>query len=869
MTPLPIDRHLPEMIERLRESRALVLVAEPGAGKTTRVPPAILRAKILSADHPNLVMLQPRRVAARAAAERIAHENGWTLGAEVGYHVRFDRKISARTRLRVLTEGILTRQLLDDPFLEGIGAVVLDEFHERSLHTDVAIALLREVQQTVREDLILVVMSATLEAEPVARFLGNCPIVQVEGRTFPVEVEYRGLPPGAAKIPLPQQVGRAVEDALQPGGGDLLVFLPGADEIRRSARQLESLAGRDNLLVLPLHGSLPPEEQSRALRPADRRKVILATNLAETSLTIDGVDTVIDSGLARVAGYDPQRGLDRLELQSISKASAKQRAGRAGRTRAGRCIRLWSQRQELSMEDFQLPEVCRVDLCGTVLALHVWGRSDAREFGWYEPPPEQTLAAAERLLEMLGALEHGAITPLGRRLMSIPAHPRLARLLLAAADDGLLEQGTAIASLLSEKDIVAINWTSDPRQRGPVTQGPSDLLIRLDLLDRAERAGFAPHLQSENIDAIAARQVARTRDELLRLGRRLLQSHGLKNQPHGQVKTNSKMPESIEQRLLKLVLPAYPDRVVRRREKDPSAGTMVGGGGVKLAPESTVRQAEFYLALDARHDPRSTVREAAVRVASAIEPQWLEELFPRQIRRERTIVYDPQRDRVVARGAVYYRDLMLREDQDAPVDAESAATVLAQVARRQAMEIFESDDSAREWLSRLALLRKAMPEHPWPLFGPEELADLLASVTAGKRSIEELRPPLARLLQSRLNYPLDRLFDQHAPQAIAVPTGNRIHINYSSGERPVMAVRLQELFGWTHTPTVAGGRVPVVLHLLAPNYRPVQITDDLRSFWSTAYFQVRKDLRVRYPKHSWPEDPLTAQPEAKGKRRNC
>ena len=853
--PLPIDSHLPQIVETARESRALVLVAEPGAGKTTRVPPALLLGNGLDPDHPNLVMLQPRRVAARTSAERIAEENGWRLGNEVGYHVRFDRKISDATRLRVLTEGILARQLLDDPFLEGVGIVVLDEFHERSLHTDVSVALLREVRQTVRDDLVLVVMSATLDAEPVARFLGNCPIVRVPGRTFPIDIRYRGAAPGAIKAPVPDRAAQAVRDSVtaDPDGGDILVFLPGAEEIRRTARQLEGFSQENGLLVLPLHGSLPAEEQTHALRPADRRKVILATNIAETSLTIEGVHTVIDSGLARVAGYDPQRGLDRLELEQISKASATQRAGRAGRTGPGRCVRLWSERDQQAMADFELPEVRRVDMCGTVLALHAWGKSDPREFAWYEPPPEQTLASAERLLEMLGALEGGKISTVGRQLMSIPAHPRLARLLLAAAEQGLIEEGAAIAALLSEKDLVTFDPTHDARQRGPATQGSSDLLLRLDMLERAERSNFAAHLRSEGIDPIAARQVCKVRDDLLRQGRRLIR------RPR---------QAAEEWKLLRLPLYAYPDRVVRRREKDPAAGIMVGGGGVRLAPESIVRQAEFYLALDARHDPRSSTREALVRVASAIDVAWLEELFPEQIRRERNVIYDAGRDRVVARGVSCYRDLVLKEDQDAAVDPGQAVSVLAEAARPHAVEIFQADENAREWLARVALLRRHMPELAWLELGPEQLAELLATASHGKRSLEELRRlPLADLLQSRLQYPLDRTLEQQAPTNIAVPSGSRIAVSYTKGERPVMAVRLQELFGWTDTPRVANGRVPVVLHLLAPNYRPVQITDDLRSFWSAAYFQVRKDLRVRYPKHSWPEDPLTAAPEAKGPRR--
>jgi ATP-dependent helicase HrpB len=857
MIELPIDRYLPEIVQKATDRRALVLVAEPGAGKTTRVAPALLRAGALSADHPNLVMLQPRRVAARAAAERIAQENHWTVGDQVGYHIRFDRNISSSTRLRVLTEGILTRQLLDDPFLEGIGAVLLDEFHERSLHTDIAAALLREVQQSVRDDLILIVMSATLEAEPVARFLGNCPIVRAEGRTFPVEISYRGEQAGAAKTPLADRIARAVEDLVteNPASGDILAFLPGAQEIRRAATRLSPIAQAQDLLVLPLHGSLPADEQTRALRPADRRKIILATNIAETSLTIEGVDTVIDGGLARVAGYDPRRGLDRLELKRISKASARQRAGRAGRTKPGRCIRLWSQRDEQIMADFELPEIKRVDLCGTVLALHAWGKSDVRGFGWYETPPKEMLLAAERLLETLGALANGAITPIGRQLMAIPAHPRIARVLLAAAEEGLLEEGAAIAAILSEKDLLLTDFQTPPRDRGPATQGTSDLLVRLELLDRAERSKFAPHLRADGIDIIAARQAARIRDELLRIARRLVR----KPRQHAD-----------ENNLLKLALYAYPDRVVRRRQKDPTAGIMVGGGGVRLAPESIVRQSEFYLALDAREDQRNAAREAQVRIASAIESEWLESLFPTQIRRERTTVYDESKDRVVGRGQVWYRDLLIREDDNAAVDPDAAAIVLAEAVRPQVIEIFESDDAAREWLARLALLRKHMPEHPWPDMDAGQLASLLVAAAHGKRSVADLKKAhFTSLLQGQLSYPLDRLFDQHAPRTITVPSGSEIRLSYSKGERPVLAVRLQEIFGWTDTPRVTGGRVPIVLHLLAPNFRPVQITDDLRSFWSTTYFQVRKDLRVRYPRHSWPDDPHSATAQAKGGRKRA
>ena len=868
MIPLPIDEVLPEVAAALKASRALVLVAPPGAGKTTRVPPAVLRAGVINPEHPNLVMLQPRRVAARASAQRIAEEQGWELGREVGYHIRFEKRIGNDTRLRVLTEGILSRQLLSDPFLEGIGCVILDEFHERSLHTDLAVAMLREVQQTVREDLIVIVMSATLEAEPVSRFFGGCPIVRSEGRLFPIEQVYLQPAPG----PLPDQVAdvvrRTVAGDLRSDGtdGDVLVFLPGAEEIRRTGQQLEALAHDEDLLVVPLHGSIPFEEQTRALRPAARRKVILATNIAETSLTIEGVRTVIDSGRARVAGYDPERGLDKLELKWISKASAAQRAGRAGRTAPGRCVRLWSERHHHALEDYELPEVKRVDLAGTVLALHAWGADDPRAFGWYDPPPEETLAGAERLLAMLGALTSdtgGKITPLGQRIMSLPTHPRLARLLIDAADQGVAREGAAIAALLSEKDIVLTDNSVPPWARGPSTIGPSDLLLRMDLLAELERSDFR-NARERGVDRMSARQVARVRDELLRIARRAGEGRNVRDRA------------ATEDELLKLPLLAYPDRVARRRESHPSAGVMVGGVGVKLAAESVVRQGELFLALDARSDQRSTTREALVRVASRVDEGWLEELFPQSIRRERKAVYDEQRDRVVGRGQAFYLDLLLREDKDAAVDPATASRVLAEhVTPERAKQLLLDDERASRWLARLQLLRKAMPDRPWPDVTAEAvLREAVTEAARGKRSVAELVPALLASLQGLLVYPLDRLIETEAPESIEVPTGNRIRLDYVPqndypGEitPPFLAVRLQELFGLTDTPRIAGGRVDVVLHLLGPNYRPVQVTRDLRSFWSTTYFQVRKDLKARYPKHAWPEDPLTAPPQAKGGRR--
>ncbi len=824
--PLPIDPLLPQIVEKLRAARSVIVVAEPGAGKTTRVPPAILRARLTSAAHPNILMLQPRRVAARAAAQRIADENNWTLGREVGYHIRFERKIGRETRLRVLTEGILTRQLLDDPMLDGVGCVILDEFHERSIHTDLAIALLREVQQSVRPDLLIVVMSATLAAETVSAFLRDCPIISSPGRLFPVEVEYAS----ARGDSLPDRVDDAVRQSLQGSfdAGDVLVFLPGAEEIRRTQQNLKSL---EDFEIAPLYGSLPFEEQLQAIRPATRRKIILSTNIAETSLTIEGVRTVIDSGLARVPFYDAERGFDRLELKRISKASAAQRAGRAGRTAPGRCIRLWTAKEQHSLDDFELPEIRRVDLCGTVLTLHAWGQADPRQFGWFERPDDDMLESAERLLAMLGALDaesNGKITLMGKTLMTMPVHPRLGRLLLAAAESGHAEAGATLAALLSEKDVAPDDL--------PAGIGDSDLVVRMELLAKMR--------------AFAADQVRRVRDDLLRTLDRTARA--------GEAPT----PREV----CRWTLLAYPDRVARRRGNDPNSAVMVGGGGVRLARESVVKRAELFVAVDARSDARKLSREAIVHLASAIEPAWLEELFPQSMRRERELVYDEARKRVVARGTVWYRDLLLTEDADAPVDPLRAGEVLAAALAPRAEEIFESSDASAALLRRLAFVRRSAPERHWPVVDASHLRELLKEACRNKRSLDELTrgDALSSALLGLLTYPLDRQLDELAPMTIEVPSGSRIKIDYTNPAKPTIAVRLQELFGWRETPRLAGGRVPIVLQLLGPNFRPVQITEDLNSFWTNTYAQVRKDLRVRYPKHAWPENPFEGKAQAKG-----
>lgn len=838
MTPLPIDAYLPQVVDALSVARNLVLVAEPGAGKTTRVPPAIAESGV--AGDGAVVMLQPRRVAARAAAERIASERNWRVGEEVGYQVRFERRIGPRTRIRVLTEAILARQLLADPELSGVGCVLLDEFHERSVHSDLAVALLREVQEAVRPDLRLVVMSATLDAGAVAAFLGpGTAVLEVPGRTHPVVVEHwerRGLSWEAL-------LERAVVEAAASSDGHVLAFLPGAEEIRRAERSVRGRlpAGWE---VLPLHGSLPFEQQRAAIAPSPRRKVILATNIAETSLTIDGVTTVVDSGLSRQVRFDVRRGLERLELGRISQASARQRAGRAGRTRPGRCVRLWSVKEHQELTAFDVPELHRVDPAPTLLTLLAWGVQDVRSFGWFERPAEAAMERGLGLLKMLGAVDaRGAVTPVGRRMAELPLHPRLARLLVEATGTPWAEAAAATAAVLSEG---GVRWRERgvPRaERRPSHLTVSDLHLHLEDLAYAERRGFSAELEDEGIDPQAARRAARVRDELLRR----MGGEKVGGRPADGT------PETVK------LLRAFPDRVCVRREPDSAAGLMVGGVGVVLSAESGVRRGRLFLALDLRDDERQDQKQAEVTVAHGVDEAELDAAFPGMITVRRTALYDAERDKVVVRAERVYRELVLESRDDGGVSDELAAQALADALLERWAERLRRDDAAWALACRMRLARAHVPAPggvSWPdVDDAATWREAAVAAATGRRRLAEI--DLTALLRSRLVYPLDRWLDEQVPERWTLPRGHRVRIDYTASP-PVLAVRLQELFGVTRTPTVAGGRVPLVLHLLSPGYKPVQVTQDLVSFWNNTYPQVRKELRARYPKHAWPEDPFAA-----------
>ena len=837
LAPLPVDAVLPELLAALRSHGQAVLVAPTGAGKTTRVPPALLDGGLAGGGA--VVVLEPRRLAARAAARRMAAERGVALGAEVGYRVRFDHRAGADTRLVVVTEGLFVRQLQDDPLLEGVGAVVFDEFHERHLDSDLALAMVRRVREQVRPDLPLLVMSATLDGRQVAHALGGCPLVEAEGRLHPVEIAYA---PQRLEQRLPQRVELGVRDALRRTPGDVLVFLPGLGEIRAAAKALAGLAAEHDLALVELYGDLPADRQDAALLPGARRKLVLATNVAETSVTIPGVTAVVDCGLARVLRFDPDTGLDRLVLEPISRASADQRAGRAGRTAPGSCARLWTRGEQADRPERDQPELFRADLAGPVLQLLAWGERDPAALPWLEPPEPAPLAVALELLRRLGAVQaDGRVTTRGQQLARLPVHPRLGALLCAGSRLGIPREAALAAALLSERD------PFERRERAEHV-GLCDVSDRVEALvafaQRGRVAGEVGRLRPG-----AARAVLAAAGQLERLVARRA-AGGERGRDSGRATTGlAALPRAL--------LAAFPDRVARRREPGSPRAVMVGGGGVRLDPISAVGAAELLLCVGlvgvGRGEPRA-------RLVCALDATWLD---PELLSERQVLRFDRGRETVVARRERCFVDLVVQDDPAERPDPGRTAAVLAEAAAADPERALPlADAELLAFLARLRSLAHWCPELALPRFEQPAIVALLPELCAELRSFAELRAlPLARLLAGRLDPQQVRALDTLAPERITVPSGSRLALVYDPGRPPSLPVRIQEVFGLAQTPRVAGGRVPVVLHLLAPNRRAQQVTDDLASFWASTYPTVRRELKRRYPKHAWPEDPLAATPE--------
>lgn len=840
---LPVEEALPELKAALSAGVNAVLVAPPGAGKTTRVPLALLDEPWVAGRR--IIMLEPRRLAARSAARYMAAKLGEPVGRTVGYRVRMDTCVGPDTRIEVITEGVLTRMLQSDPALEDVAAVLFDEFHERSLHADLGLALCLQAQGLLREDLRLLVMSATLEAEPVAGLLGDAPIIVSEGRAYPVETRYADRRPEGR---LEDAVVPAVLRALQECEGDVLVFLPGAGEIRRVETRLgEALRGQGavggNIRVLPLHGTLPQEAQDRALARAveGERKVVLATSIAETSLTVDGVRVVVDCGLSRVPKFSPRTGMTRLETVPVSRASADQRRGRAGRQGPGVCYRLWTEQDDRQLPVRSTPELLEADLAPLALELAAWG-ADPGELRWLDPPPAAAMAAARELLTSLGAMgADGQITSHGRAVAALGLHPRLAHMALRAVPMGLGELACELAAILGERDFL--------RAPGGAGQGNADLRLRVEAL-RKEGRGEAEAL-GLRADPAALRRIRAEADHW----KRELGLVGRGGAGGGADVKGSSLPEAEACGLL-LAL-AYPDRIGQQR----SVGrfTLRNGRGAAVGEGQHLAYSPYIVA--AELDDQGA--DSRVYLGAPVEPAQLEQVLADQLEQEETVVWDREAQAVRARKRVRLGALTLKDQPLANPSPELTAAALLQGVALEGLELLPWSKASRQLLERLRFMHHADPD--WPDVSEDALVsslpDWLGPFVSGMRSKSDLaRLNMVDVLEQLLDWNRKRELDQHAPTHLTVPSGSRIPVNYSDPAAPFLAVRLQELFGLTETPRIGRGRVPVVMHLLSPAQRPVQVTRDLASFWRETYFEVKKDLKGRYPKHFWPDNPLEAVP---------
>ena len=836
MSRLPIEDVLPALRRTLTEGRNALLTAAPGAGKTTRVPLALLDASWLEGK--SLIMLEPRRLAARAAAHRMASMLGEPVGATVGYRMRLDTKVGPKTKIEVVTEGILPRLLQQDPALSTYAIVVFDEFHERSLQTDMGLALCLESQRLFRPDLRLLVMSATLNCGPVADLLGQAPVIACEGRLFPVETRYLDQPLSGH---LDAAVVQSMRRSLAQDQGSLLVFLPGMAEIRRVEQKLLDLKLAPNILIAPLHGDLPQEAQDRAIAPAPAgtRKIVLATSIAETSLTIDGVRVVIDAGLLRVPRFDSRSGLTRLETMRVTQDSAEQRRGRAGRLEPGICSRLWTSAEDQSLAPCRPPEILDSDLAPLLLELAQWGTANPAELSWLTPPPAGTVAQARELLTDLGALNiEGQITAHGRRMAELPLHPRLAHMLLKALSLQLTDLACELAALLSERDIL----------RDPSGRRNADLRLRLDILH-----GAYDYAAGATIDRAACQRVRRTAD--------LWQRQHLRA-------ARSDRQGSLDETGLLLAL-AYPDRIAQRQRGNDARYLMANGRGAVFANPDLLGSEDYLVIADLD----GSGQWAKINLAAPVQLRDLETLYADRIQVIDEVSWDEAAQMVRATRQRRLGSLILSARGLSKPDPWTISAALLEGIRLAGLDRLAWTPELRQWRARVAFLRRIEgQESRWPDLSDQALLqtldDWLAPYLTGLTTFDRVATlDLTQPLRALLSWEQQRQLDRWAPTHLTVPSGSNVRVEYETPDLPVLAVRLQEMFGCKDTPRLVDGKIPVMLHLLSPARRPVQITKDLSSFWRSTYLEVKKELRGRYPKHSWPDDPLIAPPTAKAKRR--
>ncbi|OGV60942.1 MAG: ATP-dependent helicase HrpB [Lentisphaerae bacterium RIFOXYC12_FULL_60_16] len=844
--PLPVDDIRPAIRDALKKQSRLIVTAPTGSGKSTRIPGFLVDDD--PAGKGRVVCLQPRRLAARMLARRVASERGVALGGPVGYRVRFDHRAGPATRIVFETDGILLQEMLGDPLLSGVQAIVFDEFHERHLFGDVLLGLALQLQKTTRPDLKLVVMSATLDTARLQSFLDPCACITASGRQFPVTIEY--LPPGQKpeRIPAWDLAVEAVSQSASGNTGHILIFMPGSHEIRRTVDALKHCAAARDRRIVPLYGDLSPDAQDAAVAPDPTPRIIVATNIAETSITIDGVTAVIDSGLVRQAGFDPAHGINSLLVEKISRASADQRAGRAGRTAPGRCLRLWTEADHARRPAQDLPEISRLDLSEVILRLHALDLRDLNAFAWLEAPSPDRLNQTITLLEDLGALhpvpgEGHRLTPLGRRMVEFPLHPRWTRLLLAAETYACVADAALAAALSQERSILLPQQNRDVVERRTTFADPeqeSDLLLLCRLWREARRLQYDRDACDRlGINGLACRRV----DDLRRQFEDLAERSGL---------PISTTPAPAD-RVLRCILAAFPDQVARRVSSGSQAVRLVHGRQGSLERSSNVRRATLLVAPEIRHiELRRGECETRITLASRVDPEWLESLFPDHIHHRRVAVYNAILRRPEVRQLTDYLDLTIAETTSGIPTPDEAAACLAAEVMADRLTLKEWNSRVDQWILRLNQLAEWCPDLVLPAIGEEERRLLVEEICRGATTGREVKErQVLPVLQRWLNAAQQELLRKHAPEQVTLSNGRTFKLVYEAGRAPGFSARIQDLYDVKECPRIARGKIRVRVSILAPNQRPVQVTDDLASFWKTGYEQAKKDLRGRYPKHEW------------------
>jgi ATP-dependent helicase HrpB len=847
---LPIYEIEGAILASVREHRRVIASAPTGSGKSTQVPQMLLDHGLLREGQ--VVVLQPRRLATRLLAARVARERGTELGREVGYQIRFENVTGPDTRIRFVTEGVLLRQMIQDSKLLGISALIFDEFHERHLYGDITLARALDLQESTRPDLKILVMSATLDAARLEEYLKPCQVLESHGRTFPVDMKFAGEPGYLDKRPVWDQAAGAFCDFVNSGGlGDVLVFMPGGFEISQTIQAIQHCDEAKGFILLPLHGELAPRDQDAAVARYEKRKVVVATNVAETSLTIDGVRCVIDSGLARIPRYDPQRGINTLLVEKISRASADQRAGRAGRTAPGVCLRLWSQDEHGYRPAQELPEIKRLDLAEVVLTLKASGVHDLRKFRWLEPPEEQALAHAEELLIDLGAIKsadaspaNARITEVGRKMLAFPLHPRYGRMLLAAQQYGCVHQACLVAALTQGRDLLLRNIDRDTARWREDLLGDkagSDFWILMRAWNYAARNEFRfEACRRLGLHMVTARQVGPLFQQFLDIAKR----EGLETAP-------AAVPDEA---LQKCILIGFSDRLARRVDSGTLRCDLVHGRRGLLARESAVQNSSLLVAAEVREvEGKDKTVSTLLSLATAIEEAWLRELFAEDIATAQRVFYDATTKRVYAEEQLRFRDLNIGTKRVDPPPADEAARLLSEEVVAGRLVLKDWDHAVEQWIVRLNLLSQWCPELALPHIQEADRQHLIQQVCHGAFGYKDIKEkPVKSVVKSWLSPAQAELLDKQAPEKLSLSNGRTPKVVYEPGTPPYIAVRIQELFGVNVTPKIAMGRVPVVVHILAPNMRPVQITQDLASFWREHYPRVKQELQRKYPKHQWP-----------------